>query len=473
MPADPGRRVSRTQLTACVAAGNPVTAEVGVTILEQGGSAGDAVAAMVVASCVAETVFTGLGGGGFATYFDATTSTVSCLDFFVAVPGLAGRRSAQVQHIPIDFGGVVVPYAVGPATVAVPGLPAGVEALHQRWGRLSWPDVLAPSIRHAEHGVTLAPMHAKVLSTIAPAMLIGGGTSVYGRDGAALPSGSHLFHPGLDRSLRMLRDEGAQAFYSGPIAEQMVRAVGEKGDLSAPDLAAYEVLDTIPRHVTIGDVDVMARGDDLDDLLTTLARLELCSDDAELATRLVSLLRAEPRRGDTTSLAVCDDEGNACAATTSMGLSSGVWLPDYGIHLNSMLGEGELLRHRLQPGERMSSMMSPLVVLAADAPVLVAGAAGGSRIRSALTQVLVNVVHHQMSVQDAVDAPRLHPVPGRVHVEPGMRDSVLDALRKTDEVVTWPALDSYFGGVAAIGLSGPGADPRRGGDVRRLGAPVS
>ena len=465
--------MSRAQLPACVAAGNTVTAEVGVTILEQGGSAGDAAAAMVLASCVAETVFTGLGGGGFATYFDAATSTVSCLDFFVAVPGLAGRRSAQVQHIPIDFGGEIIPYAVGPATVAVPGLPAGVEALHRRWGRLSWPAVLAPSIRHAERGVTLAPMHAKVLSTIAPAMLIGGGTSVYGRDGAALPGGSRLFHPGLDRSLRLLRDEGAKAFYRGPVAEQMVRAVGELGDLSAPDLAAYEVRDTIPRHVTVAGVDVMARGDDLDDLLSTLDRFDVCSDDAELATRLVSVLRGVSRRGDTTSLAVCDTEGNACAVTTSLGLSSGVWLPDYGIHLNSMLGEGELLRHELQPGERMSSMMSPLVVLGADAPVLVAGAAGGSRIRSALTQVLVNVVHHRMPVQDAIDAPRLNPVPGRVHVEPGVSDAVLAALRTTDEVVPWPALDSYFGGVAAIGLSGPGADPRRGGDVRRIAAPVS
>lgn len=450
-----------------------MTAEVGEAILEQGGSAGDAAAAMVLASCVAETVFTGLGGGGFATYFDASTSTVSCLDFFVAVPGLGGPRSAEAQHIAIDFGGEIVPYAVGPATVAVPGVPAGVEAMHQRWGRLPWGTVVDPSIRHAERGVTLAPMHAKVLSTIAPAMLIGAGTAVYGRDGGVMPSGSRLHHPGLDRSLGLLRDEGAQAFYDGPIGEQMVRAVGEQGDLSAPDLAAYEVRETAPRHVTLGGVDVVARGDDLDDLLTTLARLELCDDDAELATRLVASLRGEPRRGDTTSLAVCDPDGNACAVTTSMGLSSGVWLPDYGIHLNSMLGEGELLRHRLQPGERMTSMMSPFVVLGADAPVLVAGAAGGSRIRSALTQVLVNVVHHQMSVQDAIDAPRLNPVPGRVHVEPGVSEEVLDALRTIDEVVTWPALDSYFGGVAAIGLSGPGADSRRGGDVRRLAGPVS
>ncbi len=213
---------------------------------------------------------------------------------------------------------------------------------------------------------------------------------------------------------------------------------------------------------------MIARGDDLDDLLTTLDRVELCDDDAELATRLVQALRGEPRRGDTTSLAVCDPEGNACAVTTSMGLSSGVWLPDYGIHLNSMLGESELLRHRIEPGERMSSMMSPLVALGEDAPVLVAGAAGGSRIRSALVQVLVNVVHRKMPVQAAIDAPRLNPVPRRVHVEPGFSPDALTALGATDEVVTWPALDSYFGGVAAIDSTGPGADPRRGGDVHRV-----
>ncbi len=230
-----------TRLPACVAAGNSVTAEVGAQILADGGSAADSAAAMVLASCVAETVFTGIGGGGYATYFDAATSTVSCLDFFVTVPGLAGSRRIEPRHIPIDFGGEVVPYAVGPPTVAVPGLPAGVETLHQRWGRLPWTDVVEPSIRHAEHGVTLAPMHAKVLSTIAPAMLIGAGKHTYGRDGYSLPGGSRLFHPGLDRALRLLRDEGSQVFYTGEIGQQMVRAVGEQGDLAAPDLAAYEV----------------------------------------------------------------------------------------------------------------------------------------------------------------------------------------------------------------------------------------
>jgi gamma-glutamyltranspeptidase / glutathione hydrolase len=188
---------------------------------------------------------------------------------------------------------------------------------------------------------------------------------------------------------------------------------------------------------------------------------------------MVDVLRAHPLRGDTTSIAVADADGNACALTTSLGLSSGVWLADLGIHLNSMLGEGELVRGTETPGRRMGSMMSPLIAVGDEGPVLVAGAAGGSRIRSALLQILVNVLHRGMSAADAIRAPRLNPVPGRVHVEPGLPPPVLARLEQDGDVARWPALDSYFGGVAAISLDGPGADPRRGGDVRHPFSDVS
>jgi gamma-glutamyltranspeptidase / glutathione hydrolase len=429
---------------------------------------------MTLASCVAETVFTGLGGGGFATYYDAASGDTTCVDFFVAVPGLGGRRSVKPLEIAIDFGGQLVPYAVGPSTVAVPGVPAGVAHLHQRWGRLPWRDIVEPAIQHAERGVAFAPVHAKVLGTVAAAMLINEGATVYGdRTGGLLPAGGRLFHPGLDTALRMLADDGPDAFYTGPVAAAMVAAVGDQGDLGAPDLAAYRVVESQPKSVEFAGTQVLARGDDLDDLLGALGRLEVADDDAETAARMVDVLRAHALRGDTTSIAVADANGNACALTTSLGLSSGVWLADLGIHLNSMLGEGELVRGTETPGRRMGSMMSPLIAVDDEGPVLVAGAAGGSRIRSALLQILVNVLHRGMSAADAIRAPRLNPVPGRVHVEPGLPAAVLARLEQDGDVARWPALDSYFGGVAAISLAGPGADPRRGGDVRQALSDVS
>jgi gamma-glutamyltranspeptidase/glutathione hydrolase len=268
-----------------------------------------------------------------------------------------------------------------------------------------------------------------------------------------------------------LADEGAEAFYTGSVAEAMVAAVGEHGDLSFPDLAAYEVLESVPGRARIGDAEVLARGDDLDDFLGTVRRLELDPDPGVLSTRMVQALRMPARRGDTTSAAVVDSAGNICSVTTSLGLASGVWLADYGLHLNSMMGERELIRGSERPGTRMGSMMSPLIAFRDGAPMLVAGAAGGSRIRSALLQVLVNVVHRGLPAADAVSAPRLNPVPEKVHVEPGLPPEVMSAIAEHDEVVVWPALDSYFGGVAAIDRTGPGADPRRGGDVRRVPKP--
>jgi gamma-glutamyltranspeptidase/glutathione hydrolase len=452
------------QLPVAVAAANAVTADVGAAVLNDGGGAVDAAVAMVLTSCVAETVFTGIAGGGFATYAEASTGSVACVDFFVAVPGLAGARGHSPQEIEIDFGGQVVPYAVGAPTVAVPGTPAGVAHLHERWGRLSWEDVVAPALAHAGKGVSFAPLQSKVLATVAEAMLIGEGERVYRHGRGVLPGGARLFHPGLENAMRALLDEGPAAYYTGSIAEQMVAAVGEHGDLSEVDLRAYQVLETEPDQISLGEYDVLARGDDLDDLLGTLTNLDLTDDPAAMTRSLVRALRALPRRGDTTSVAATDAEGNACAVTTSLGLSSGVWLADYGIHLNSMLGEGELVRGQLPAGSRMGSMMSPFVAFDDDGLCLVGGAAGGSRIRSALTQVVVNVLHHRMPVAEAVAAPRLNPVPGRVHVEPGFSPEVLAALAP-DEVVRWHGLDSYFGGVSAIGRTGPGADPRRGGHV--------
>ncbi len=451
-----------------VAAGNPVTAQVGIQALRDGGSAADAAVAMVLTACVAETVFTGLAGGGFAIYHDADSGETTCLDFFVAVPGLGGRRGAAPEEIAIDFGGQLVPYSVGPSTVAVPGIPAGVAAMHRRWGRLPWKDVCAPALHHAEHGVAFAPLHSKILTTIAPAMLLGDGARVYARDGRVLPGGARLFHPGLDAAVRALADDGAEAFYTGHVADAMVDAIGEQGDLCHQDLTAYDVIEVKPQRAHLGDADVLARGNDLDDLLGTIQAMALDEDDGVLATRMVEALRLPPRRGDTTSAAVVDTDGNVCAVTTSLGLASGVWLGDYGLHLNSMMGEGELLRGTEQPGTRLGSMMSPLIAFRDDMPVLVAGAAGGSRIRSALLQVLVNVVHRRMSAADSIAAPRLNPVPGKVHVEPGMPSAALTAIAEHDEVVIWPGLDSYFGGVAGIDEHGPGADPRRGGDTQLL-----
>src|SRR5712691_12037559 len=118
-----GKRVSmspprvRSDFGGCapgVAAGHPATAAAGVEVLADGGSAADAAVAAGLASCVAETVMTGLLGGGHAIYWDARAGRARNLDCFVAAPGLgAERREPRLAHLKVPFGTELVHYAIG------------------------------------------------------------------------------------------------------------------------------------------------------------------------------------------------------------------------------------------------------------------------------------------------------------------------------------------------------------------------
>jgi gamma-glutamyltranspeptidase / glutathione hydrolase len=139
-------------MQAGIAAGHPATTAAGIRVLAQGGSAADAAVAASLASCVAETVMTGLLGGGHAIYFDASTGRAQNLDCFVAVPGLGAEpREVELTHLEVPFGEELVHYAVGPASCGIPGLPAGLSELWRRHGRLPWAAVVAPALELARN----------------------------------------------------------------------------------------------------------------------------------------------------------------------------------------------------------------------------------------------------------------------------------------------------------------------------------
>jgi gamma-glutamyltranspeptidase/glutathione hydrolase len=244
----------------------------------------------------------------------------------------------------------------------------------------------------------------------------------------------------------------------------------ERGGLvTESDLQAYEPLWLAPIEGDWVGVGVRTRRG-LSLLLETLAVLPPLAGATprERALALAHYLVARPYSGeaeqDTTNLVTADADGNACVLTTSLGLGSGDFVPGYDVHLNSMLGEVDLLVVDHYPGRRMESMMSPTLLLDADGPLLAAGAAGGTRLRPALIQVLSSVVEDGFSLQDAVDRPRLHSTGEVVHVEPGFEEDELAALEAAAyDVRRWDTRHHYFGGVSAIGRSGGGADPRRSG----------
>jgi gamma-glutamyltranspeptidase/glutathione hydrolase len=161
----------------------------------------------------------------------------------------------------------------------------------------------------------------------------------------------------------------------------------------------------------------------------------------------------------------------AAAISSTLGSGSGVFR--HGFQLNNMLGEVDIVGHEpKRPGERLASMMTPTLVVEAGRPRLVLGSAGSVRLAGAIVQVIASVVGHRLSVEDAIDRPRLHPEAGSIHLEGGWALDVGDRLEEHGhEVVRWAGRNLYFGGVEAVEVL-DGGELAAAGDARRGGAGV-
>jgi gamma-glutamyltranspeptidase / glutathione hydrolase len=448
-------------MKAGVAAGHPATCEAGIEILADGGSAADAAVAACLASCVAETVMTGLLGGGHAIYWDVGSARARNLDCFVAVPSGVGAPMVDLQ---VPFGEELVHYAIGAASCGVPGVASGLDELWREYGRLTWERLVEPALRLAHDGVPMPSAHVRCLEMLESVLTLDAGARIYAPGGKLLQEGELLQQPGLVRTLELLRDEGAASAYSGSIADALLELCAERGGLvTRDDLASYRAMWNEPVEVEFAGTRFLTRAD-LSGVPETLSRLPPSPDVVALVEALDPTV---DRDGDTTNLVTVDGDGSACVLTTSLGLGSGDYLPGLDLHLNSMLGEVDLLRGEVRPRRRMRSMMAPSIALDADGPALALGAAGGTRLRTALVGVASAILERGADEQDAVDAGRAHPAGRVVHAEPGLPEAALAELeRRGRSVRRWPARHHYFGGVSAIGRSGPAADPRRSGAAR-------
>jgi len=445
---------------AAVAAGHPATAAAGAELLAAGGTAADAAVGASLASCVAETVMTGLLGGGHGVYFDAPSGETRNLDCFVAVPR---GRGVPLQDLPVRFGEEVVHYAIGASSCAVPGVPAGLHAIWTTYGRLPWAEVVEPALRLARTGTAMPEAHAACLAMLEPVMTMREGASIYAPGGGLLTTGGHLAQPGLVAALELVRDEGVRTVYEGSIARALLELIAERGGVITPsDLAAYEARWAEPVRVGFAGRTVLTRGGASGVPAALAALTAPVTADAFLRV----LERAQGGPGHTTNLTVVDAAGSACVLTTSLGLGSGDWLPGLDLHLNSMLGERDLIFGPLVPGERMASMMAPACAFDGAGLELALGSAGGTRLRTALVGVLAAVLGDGAGVQEAIDRPRFHPVGELVNAEPGVDEEWLAALEQRGRSIRrWPARHHYFGGVSAVGRNEAGADPRRSGAV--------
>ena len=224
-----------------VAAANPLAAQAGREILAAGGSAVDAAIAVQLVLNLVEPQSSGIGGGAFMVFWDGTTMTT--LDGREMAPAAAKpERFLGPDGKPMKFYDAVV----GGRSVGVPGTLRLLETAHRNWGKLSWPQVIEPAARLAEDGFTISPRLNGLLTQekflqndpVARAYF-------YEADGKPKAVGTVLKNPAFAKTLRTIADKGADAFYTGEIAQDIVTTVTghptNPGDMTLDDLKAYKV----------------------------------------------------------------------------------------------------------------------------------------------------------------------------------------------------------------------------------------
>jgi gamma-glutamyltranspeptidase / glutathione hydrolase len=432
-------------------------------ILADGGTAADAVVAMALASCVAETVMSGLLAGCHAIAFDG--SQVMALDGFAAVPSGSG----EMTDLEIPFGDEPVVYSIGPASCAVPGMPAALGELWERLGRLPWTRLCEPALALARTGVPLPEMHARSLEMLGALYSLERGADLFARDGRTLGEGALLDQPGLAQAMEALAEEGAESVYRGSLAEALLGVDGVV--LNAGDLASYRPSWREPVLVPYVGRRIATRGglSGIPELLPRIPTLrELTGTERVLA--LVEAFEPTATAGEhTTNMVAVDGHGRACVLTHSLGVGAGMWLPGFDLQLNNLLGESDIAHGDPQPGDHLESRMAPTLVFDDNGLELAIGAAGATRLRTALASVLAAILEEGLDAETAVGLPRVHPTPELVDAEPGVDETALTLLEESGRTVRrWERLHHYFGGVSCVGRAGAAGDPRRSGSALAL-----
>ncbi|MBT8083936.1 MAG: gamma-glutamyltransferase [Woeseia sp.] len=493
------------------ATSSQIAADAALETAQAGGNAVDCAIAAALVTMNMEPGVCALAGGTYITVWTAGSDPV-VIDGNVAVPGIGSKiDTPQPVVVEMEYGGGVQTL-VGASSVGVPGTVAALELASQRYGVAAWSQLFTPCIRHAKDGFPLTRSGHYYLGYA--------GHRIYGRsadgfaalhddEGNLRPRGELIQVPHLADSLEHIAQEGARIFYEGELAHAIVSHIQENGGrMTLEDMREYRA---IPREPLLTELcgwqiasnpppaiggtvlaamlrlfrDASAANLDEATVAQLVAvqhavlryrrdRLDLTHDLAEESAALLAALNTGQFPGkyqsaSTVHTSAVDDEGNACAITASSGYGAGDMPAGTGLWLNNCLGEIELNPRGLEAapaGRRLPSNMTPGAARNGER-VLAFGSPGADRITTAIHQFLVNFLQYDMSIEQAISAPRLHVElrddGDRVAAEPGIATGKLQM-----PLHQFPELSMYFGGVGAALHEPAGGfqiatDPRRAG----------
>jgi gamma-glutamyltranspeptidase len=439
-----------------VAANHPLATQAGLMALRAGGNAIDAAVATAVTLSVVEPMMSGLGGDGFYQVYEQASGRAVVFNGSGPAPA-AATPERYARRIP----------RVGPLSVSVPGMLAGIAAMHQSFGRRPWCELFAEAITFARDGFAVTPHYRHFAHEYRATLdLDPRSASTFLINDDAPPVGAAIVQADLARTLEEIASEGAETFYRGPLARQLAAGLEATGSLvSTTDLAAFNaeiqepiaidyrgftVLEAPPNStgfvlleelkilehfdlaamglLSADGVHVMVETKKLAfadrerwaaDPRTVAAPLaELLSADytARLAAR-IDMRRAAPGRtaavaaGDTTYFCTADGDGNAVSGVQSInsGFGSGVIAGDTGILLNNRMSYWHLAPghpNRLRPGRRVRHTMNPPIVLKDGALWSVFGTPGADNQVQVNMQILTAMIDFGLDPQQAAEMPR-------------------------------------------------------------------
>lgn len=521
--------------TAMVVSAHPVASGTGVRILRSGGNAADAAVSTVVALNVVEPHASGLGGGGFALYYDAKRDSFVVVDYRERAPRNVVRsdyyQASDTLHRIRQH---------GPTAIGTPGAPAGWQMVYDRFATKPLSELLEPAATVADTGFVLSEKQCEIIIDHLPDILSDSAiTATFLADGLPPVAGHRVTQHALASTLRTLASSSLTRIYSPPFANDIENAVQARGGvLSKEDLSSYRVQIRQPLRGWYRGYEIITLpppsigGTAMLEILKFAEQFkvhELPFLSAEYVHRLAQASRQalrdvtnwisdpdydeqpvdqllsegwireaaekmkregvpptiqpwNPQRplkpGNTTHLVVVDKDGNLMSLTQSINdfYGAGVMAPKSGILLNNHMGDfssDSTKKNSVTPLHRPVSNMAATIVRKNGKPVLVIGSPGGPRIAPTVAQVIIAVLDGRLKLDDALKAPRFFPVNSTLMVETRMPKETLDGLAALGWTIEPNgSLNNYFGGVHAIQI-GPEAHRFFGAaDPRRDGAPM-
>lgn len=508
------------EIKGAIAAGDKYTAMAGMEILEAGGNAYDAAIGAAFTSFFTESLLTSAAGGGFLMSHSKNGKN-RLYDFFTQTPKFKDlNRSIDFYPVAFSFGEGIQEFNIGNGSMAVPGMIKGLFKAHSDLGKMPISEVLWPAIDMASKGVPVTKhleFSYKLFENVIHANEASG--ELY-YNGENLKKEHDIFNmPQYSAFLDFLGKEGPREFHEGEIAQKIGAHSQENGGfLTFADFRDYEVVirnpltyhykghrilfnpipslggsliafalemtkendSTKSRFGNRQHLQQMAKALYLSDLarknfLMSQKGLEKQFEELFSEQTLIqyreAILKAPFSHGNTTHISVMDNQGNAASITSSNGQGSGYMIPGTDIMMNNMLGETDLIPngiHGWPLNERISSLMSPTIILKGENPIYTLGTGGANRIRTVMTQIIYNLLNLGMDVDKTVNAPRMHWTDNLLEIENGFEADYFKSMEAGFEwnLKEWSEQNMYFGGVNLVyqsekgHLSGIG-DPRR------------